>query len=469
MFDLAKYSEQIVAIDEYGNNKTYAELVTFSNEVALKLPTRNFIFSFCENSIGALFGYVSFINNRSVPLMLNRDFDEDLVRGLVKRYKPSHFWIPKDLANIFYSDTTNVVMEAFGYELISTGFDDVAMHDDLALLLPTSGSTGSPKLVKLSYENIESNALSIINYLEIDKSERPITSLPMNYSYGLSIINSHLIAGATILLTTKSIMQREFWDFFKEQKATSLSGVPYNYQILKKIRFFKMSLPSLRYMTQAGGRLEPDLQREFAEYAQKNALKFVVMYGQTEATARMGYLPWHESLSKCGYVGIAIPGGEFSLIDDAGNQVNEANVTGELVYEGANVFLGYSEVREDLMKGNEHNGTLYTGDMAQFDTDGHFKIVGRKKRFIKLFGNRINLDSAEQIVRSHFKDFESVCSGNDDKMYVFVTTDNSEVKAEVRKYLSHKIGIHFSGLQIESIDSIPKNESGKVQYKKLPF
>lgn len=469
MFDLAKYSEQTAAIDEFGNNKTYAELLSFSNEVAQQLPARSFIFSFCENSIGALFGYVAFINNKSVPLMLNRDFDEDLVRDLIKRYKPSHFWIPKDLANIFYSDSTHVVMEAFGYELISTGFEGTVVHDELALLLPTSGSTGSPKLVKLSYENIESNARSIIHYLELDKSERPITSLPMNYSYGLSVINSHLIAGATILLTTKSIMQREFWDFFKLEKSTSLAGVPYNYQILKKIRFFKMSLPSLRYMTQAGGRLDPDLQREFAEYAQNNALKFVVMYGQTEATARMGYLPWQDALNKCGYVGIAIPGGKFSLMDDAGNHISDVNVTGELVYEGANVSLGYSEVREDLMKGNELNGMLYTGDMAQFDADGYFKIVGRKKRFIKLFGNRINLDSAEQIVRSQFKDFESVCSGHDDKMYVFVTSDDSEVKAEVRKYLSHKMGVHFSGLQVESIDSIPKNESGKVQYKKLPF
>ena len=468
MFNLAEYSERIVAIDECGSEKTYAELLSFSNKIAQKLPSRSLIFSFCENSIGCMFGYVSFINSRSVPLMLSRDFDEALVKDLVKNYQPSHFWVPKDLAHTFYTESSSVILEAYDFELIASGFAKANLNDDLAVLLTTSGSTGSPKLVRLSYENIVSNASSIAEYLELEKSERPITSLPMNYSYGLSVINSHLYVGSTILLTKKSIMQREFWDFFREQEATSFAGVPYNYLILKKIKFFKMTLPSLRYMTQAGGRLDLDLQREFTEYAQSKSFRFIVMYGQTEATARISYLPWHNSLAKCGCIGVAIPGGRLSLVDEAGEVIHKPYVAGELLYEGSNVFLGYSESIVDLAKGDEFKGSLLTGDMAEFDEQGYFKIIGRKKRFIKLFGNRINLDSVEQIIHRKFNDFESVCSGNDDKMFIFITIDDSDVRAQVRKYLSQKIGIHFSGLQVESIDSIPKNEAGKVQYKQLP-
>lgn len=469
MWDLEKNSAKLVAIDEHGAQKYYSELLDFSKKVSTVIPNRSFIFSFSENSIGSLFGYVSFITNKSVPLMLSRDYDEELVSSLVNRYQPSHFWVPKEIAHTFYSNKSTVVLQAYGYELISTGAENTPLNKDLALLLTTSGSTGSPKLVKLSYKNIKSNALSIIKYLDLDDTERPITTLPMNYSYGLSVINSHLSLGSTILMTTKSLLQREFWSFFKSQGATSLAGVPYNYSILKKIRFFKMDLPSLRYLTQAGGRLDNQLHREFAEYAEQHNLRFFVMYGQTEATARMGYLPWEKALTKCGYMGIPIPGGTFNLIDDKGNKISSPNITGELVYEGPNVSLGYAEEREDLVKADSFNGKLNTGDMAEFDSDGYFKIIGRKKRFIKLFGNRINLDSVEQIIQSEYKEFESVCSGEDDKMNIFVTTTNQDTKEGLRKYLSQKIGIHFSVIKIESIESIPKNESGKIQYKQLPL
>lgn len=187
-----------------------------------------------------------------------------------------------------------------------------------------------------------------------------------------------------MLLTERTFFERGFWEFVRREQATSFGGVPYTYEILEKLRFTQMELPHLKTMTQAGGKLPLHLHQEFAEYADRNKKRFIVMYGQTEATARMGYLPAHDALERCGSMGIAIPGGRFWLQRDDGSEIEESGVTGELVYEGKNVMLGYAQNREDLSKGDECGGLLYTGDMARRDGDGYYYIEGRKKRFLKL-------------------------------------------------------------------------------------
>ena len=280
-----------------------------------------------------------------------------------------------------------VQFNILGYSLIKLSQNRIyKLHEDLGILLSTSGSTGSPKLVRLTYENIYSNALAISNYLSIDQNERPITSLPMHYSFGLSIINSHLIEGATILLTKNSLMEREFWSFLQLHKGTSLSGIPYSFEILKKNSVFKMDLPYLKTITQAGGRLSDDLNTEFSEFCKKKKIRFYIMYGQTEATARMSYLPFNNSISKIGSIGIPIPGGEFSLIDENGSTIEENDIEGELVYKGKNVSLGYAFCIKDFSKGDENNGVLFTGDIAKRDSDGYYYIVGRKNVLLNYLG-----------------------------------------------------------------------------------
>jgi acyl-coenzyme A synthetase/AMP-(fatty) acid ligase len=260
-------------------------------------------------------------------------------------------------------------------------------------------------------------------------------------------------------------MQKGFWEFFKAQGATSFGGVPYTYEILKKLRLFKMELPTLRTMTQAGGKLTSELHKEFAEYADATNRKFVVMYGQTEATARMGYLPADKSLEKFGSMGIAIPGGKFTLIDVNGQVITEPECVGELVYEGSNVTLGYAICRNDLMKGDERNGRLVTGDMARFDKDGYFYIVGRKKRFLKIFGKRVNLDEIDGLVKSRFDGVDSASTGRDDLMYIFV--DDSALVDKVRTFILDKTRLNPVAVKVQYIDKIPKSESGKTRYVEL--
>ena len=459
---LLSFKENTAVITDEGKSIKYGDINDFSRLIFSKIGHRCLIFCLCQNHLESLCGYVSFISNRVVPLMLDATLDKELLDDLIEAYKPEYLWFSKYRLPEF--SQYQVIFTADEYVLIKLEFNKIySMHKDLALLLTTSGSTGSPKLVRLTYENIEANARSIAEYLSIKDTDRPITTMPMNYSFGLSIINSHFLVGATVLLTSRTLMEKEFWSFLKKEKATTMSGVPYTYEILKKLRFFQMELPSIEYMTQAGGKLNPDLNKEFAEWASKSNKRFYVMYGQTEATARMSYLPHEFALSKLGSMGWAIPGGEFSIIDDHNEPVTGFEIVGELVYKGRNVSHGYAECGDDLIKEDENKGILITGDLTKRDSDNFYYIVGRKKRFIKLFGNRVNLDETERLLKNIIPD--CACIGEDDNMVVYINDYSRE--QEVREYLSMKTGINIKGFSIRHIDKIPKNSSGKTIYSGL--
>ena len=464
MWDFTKYIKNIAIKDEFGAEVTYGELEQVGKQISDIVGKRCLVFLLCKNEIGSVIGYSAFVNHGIVPVLLNSHMEKDLLANLLNTYKPSYLWISNDQVSEFAN--LPVVFQIYQYSLLKTDYEkEYLLYDELGLLLTTSGSTGSPKFVRQSYENIRVNAESIVRYLELSESERPITTLPMNYTYGLSIINSHFLVGATLLVTDKGLMQKEFWNFFKEAEATSFGGVPYTYEMLDKLRFYRMNLPSLRYMTQAGGKLIPELHKKFAEYAEANNIKFIVMYGQCEATARMGYLPAQMAVEKCGSMGIAIPGGKFHLVDINGREINEPHVTGELIYEGANVTLGYAECGEDLMKGDERGGILETGDMAQFDEDGYYYIVGRKKRFLKIYGNRVNLDEIDRLIKGRFENIDVASAGIDDHMYLFIT--DQALADAVKEFAVFKTGLHQSAFKVIVIEEIPQNDAGKILYSEL--
>lgn len=460
MFHL-DFSRTAVVTDD-GRMVSYAELKRLTDAWAAKVPQRSLVFLLVGNNLDSLVAYVACLNHGIVPLMLDAHIDAQLLQRFKEIYHPESIWRPAG---------NGYILEPLNTRNGAAGSNEDRLYPDLALLLTTSGSTGSPKLVRQSYENILSNAASIVEYLKLDSSERPITTLPMNYTYGLSIINSHLAVGATILLTDKTLMQREFWNFFVEQGATSFGGVPYTYEMLDKLMFFRRKLPGLRTMTQAGGKILPTLHQKFAEYAKREGKNFVVMYGQCEATARMSYLPPERALDKIGSMGVAIPGGKFTLIDVDGNEITEPEVTGELVYDGANVTLGYAECAADLEKGDERHGRLVTGDIAKRDAEGFYYIVGRKKRFLKIFGNRVNLDETERLIKGAFPGLDCACGGVDDKMKIYVVADSNHGthgKEEIRDFVAEKTHLNFTAFEIVNVTSIPKNASGKTLYSELP-
>lgn len=464
MFEKIKDFGSQPALFENGDFTSYEDLDKTSEEIAAAIGRRNLVFLLCKNTKAALAGYVGFIRNKIIPVMIDAAMDQELLKNLVYVYHPEYFWLPLSAAGQYAS--YEKIFEKDGYALLRACEQrSFPMHEDLALLMTTSGSTGSPKFVRLSYQNLAANTRSIIQYLHITSAERGITNLPMHYVYGLSIINTHLHVGAFLAVTEKSLFQRDFWQFVKEQKITNLAGVPYTYAMMERLRFFTMDVPDLHTLTQAGGKLDVSLHRKFAAYARDNKKRFIVMYGAAEATARMGYLPADMALDKCGSMGIAIPGGRFELIDEQGRVIEEPDKAGELVYYGENVSMGYATKGEDLALGDERHGKLETGDVAIRDKSGCYTIVGRKKRFLKVFGKRVNLQEVEQLVRQTYGSLEVACAGMDDHIYLFVVGEKDI--GEIKQFLSEKMGIHPTAFTVKYIQEIPKNASGKTIYREL--
>lgn len=454
-------SEKLAAIDASASSLSYGELCSFAKEVSSDISPRSLVFMMTENTVGGIAWIIGLLESGNVPLILNAHTEEELFANMMDIYRPAYLCVP---AGNSLTGKYESVKEAYGYVLLSTGNEPCPMHEDLSHLLPTSGSTGSPKLVRHKYENIDAAALNISTFFELTPEDRPLLVLPLYYTMGLSIVFSHLYAGATVLITNQNMTDRAFWTFIKEKKATSFTGVPYSYEILNLMRFFRMDLPDLKLLTQGGGKMPKALNLKFAEYCRDNGKKWIATYGQSEGTARMAWLPAEYAVDKVGSIGKAVPNGELSLVDMDGNLITEPNVQGEMCYRGKNVTMGYARKREDLMLGDERHGYMKTGDLAYRDEDGCYYIVGRMGRFLKLFGMRIGLDECEQIIKAKYP-VECACTGTDEKMFVYITDES--LTAGVKDELVAKTKLVATAFEIRVIPAIPKNEAGKVLYSKL--
>jgi acyl-CoA synthetase (AMP-forming)/AMP-acid ligase II len=343
------------------------------------------------------------------------------------------------------------------------------LHPDLALLLSTSGSTGSPKLVRLSRDNVEANAASIAAYLEIRPDDVAATTLPMHYCYGLSVINSHLLAGASLMLTSLSVVDACFWEQFRAARATTFAAVPYTFDLLERVGFEEMELPSLRYVTQAGGRLAPERVRRVAELGRRRGWDLFVMYGQTEATARMAYLPPDLAATSPTAIGVPIPGGSFHLepLPEMPLSRSGASDVGELVYDGPNVMLGYAETPADLALGRVTT-SLRTGDVARRTPDGLYEIVGRRNRFAKVFGLRIDLDQVERVYAD--EGMLVACAAGEgasgERLVVAVSDDAAPVDVgRVAAVAKEHFGLPPGAVAVCPTREIPRLPNGKPDYR----
>jgi acyl-CoA synthetase (AMP-forming)/AMP-acid ligase II len=331
------------------------------------------------------------------------------------------------------------------------------LHEDLALLLSTSGSTGSPKLVRLSCANLAANAAAIAEYLDIRETDRAATTLPMPYCYGLSVIHSHLLAGAGLILTDHSVVDDEFWALFRRHSGTAFAGVPYTFELLERVGFHDMNLPHLRYVTQAGGRMPPERVRRFAQLAEHRGWDLFVMYGATEATARMAYLPPELAISRPSAIGRPIPGGSFTIEPRDGWDGDEI---GELVYRGPNVMMGYAHGPDDLALSKTVD-TLRTGDIARRGPDGLYEVVGRSSRFAKMYGLRIDLQRVEATLREH--GVTAFCTDDDDRLVVAAGRRHDE--HDVRRVAAETAGVLVAAVRTVAVPELPMLASGKPDYQ----
>ncbi len=456
---LEKFKKNNALILENNKYITYNELLLISKKISKKIQKKKkLIFLLGQNNLESVAGYISFVNKGHSVALLDFRINEIFLKRLISIYKPSYIFCEK--GKIKNENQYISLLKYKSYVLLKRKKDEgKTLNKDLMLLMSTSGTTGSPKFVKQSYLNVFSNTKNIIKYLKIKKTDITITSLPLTYVYGLSVINTHLFTGATIVLTNYSMVEKKFWNLITDYKVTNFSGVPYNYSIIEKIS--KKGLPSsLEYTTQAGGKMNNVLIKNIINIYKKNKIKLIQMYGASEATSRMSYLKWKYAEKKIGSIGKPIPGGIFYLIDKKGNKIKKKNKKGELIYLGKNVCMGYAENLRGLSLPDLNKGLLQTGDIAYEDKDGFFYIVGRKNRYVKIYGIRVNLSELESLLLK--KGIDAIMKEAGENKIIAYFRNSLRAKEGV-KYISKITSISSSVFLTKIISK--KNLTNNFKYK----
>ncbi len=425
-------------------------------------PAKCLVLLFCRNDLATVIAYLAAVDAGHAVALLDAELNPELRDSLLERYCPEFVVGCSQSLNGYRALPPND--DRLEIQQRESGESQATPHPELAVLLSTSGSTGSPKFVRLSRFAVEANANQIQCALGIDAAERPVSSLPLHYSYGLSVLNSHLVAGAEVVLTNQGLLSEEFWQLARARECTSFAGVPYSYQLLRRLDLGQLMPASLKTMTQAGGKLTDPLIEHYYRLMSERGGEFYVMYGQTEATARITVLPAHRLMDKLGSVGLPLEGGQL-LIESDGGLTTDPDVTGEVIYRGPNVMMGYALQRQDLAKGDELQRELRTGDLGFLDGHGYLRITGRLKRIAKVFGLRINLEELEAMVRPLGP---AAALGSNDRLSVFCEFGDDETFDRLRRELSDRLGIHHSAFVFRKIEMLPLTPNGKVDYRALP-
>ncbi|MEI5102794.1 AMP-binding protein [Streptomyces sp. PmtG] len=439
---LAAYGDRVALVTPQ-RELPYRELAERVAATAERLgPVRRLVLLAGANRADAIVTHLAALSTGHPVLLVPGD-SESTIRSLTQAYSPDVVARPDARGTWTFDERHRTSAHT--------------LHPDLALLLSTSGSTGSPKLVRLSHENLQANAESIAAYLGICDSDRAATTLPMHYCYGLSVLHSHLLCGAGLLLTERSVSEAAFWEEFRAARGTSLAGVPYTFDLLDRVGFAHMALPHLRRVTQAGGRLAPERVARYAALGRRSGWQLFVMYGQTEATARMAYLPPRLAAERPEAVGVPIPGGSFRLrpVDGHGPDV------GELVYTGPNVMLGYARSPADLALGRTVH-ELHTGDLARRAADGLYEIVGRRARFVKILGLRIDPQRVESLLAEH--DVTAYCVGDGEALAVAALQGAGE-RRRIHQLIVQECGLPPRAVRVQVLDHLPRLATGKPDYE----
>jgi acyl-coenzyme A synthetase/AMP-(fatty) acid ligase/acyl carrier protein len=413
---------------------TYAELAARVDRAAAALDRRQLIVAGARLDIPYIVAYLAALKARCPIIAAGPAAAE-----IADRFRPS----------------LHLVADGF----VATGAPSPELHPDLALLLSTSGSLGSPKLVRLSAANLQANAESIAQFLELDGSDRGLLSLPLHYAYGLSVLHAHLAVGASLYVTAQPIVAPGFLEALAKAGCTNIAGVPHSYELFERIGLRHQALPALCCMTVAGGALAPELVRDYARFMQAKGGRFFAMYGQTEATARIAYLPPEVALTHPDHIGLSIPGGRLALVDESGAAIDRPGEIGELVYAGPNVMMGYAETPADLALGPTLQ-ELKTGDLAARSPEGFFRLAGRRARFSKIAGFRIGHDELERRLRD--RGHVAAVTGDDSR--IFVALEGRAALADLSDALAREAGIPAACFRIRACAALPRTASGKIDY-----
>lgn len=445
--------------DSTGAHLSYQELTEWIGRIKdLSLP-RSVVFVLAGNNVESVTLFLALIEARMVPLLLNKDMDEELLAHYVEQYHPKYICRPALHASL--SAEIRMIACMGSYVISECCYKIDHLYEDLTFLLSTSGSTGSPKLVRYSRSNFQVSVQSVAKIFELTANEKGFINLPVYYVQGLFAALAHLYVGASLVVSDLSLARKEFWELLKKSSSTFITGVPFSFEVMLRIGLLKMDLPNLRIINLGGGKISDALFKKLANWAEETNRKFIVTYGATETGSRMMYLPPALAVKKTGSIGYSVPQGRMELVSDQGEVITTPYTSGEMIYYSPKVFLGYAFNRQDLAKGDECHGRYSTGDIAYFDEDGCYYITGRKSRFTKIFGYRISLDETEKILKERFN-VSLACIGDDKCIYIYV--EQSVDAKEMIRFISDKLKLLPAIFQVVRIAEIPRNHAGKVLY-----
>lgn len=444
---LESFGNSVALNTEAGEVISYLQLASYADDRVKCLGKEKLLVKLgFANTLESIYAYIGCLRAGHAILIVDPSSDTP-DSDLTSTYKP----------DIFFNPDTG--------QLETLGDNDPSqseIHPDLALLISTSGSSGNSKAVRLSKQNLHSNAHSIVEYLHPTTEDHALLTLPLFYCYGLSVLHSYLMAGARILVTEPVIARSDLFDVLIKYEITSFACVPYSFEFLEYQNFRQQKLPKLRYITQAGGRLAPESVKQYADWAQKNGKEFFVMYGQTEATSRMAYLPPDLLKEFPDFMGLPIADGAFRLVGEDGKDIDLLDTPGELIYTGPNVMMGYALSRDELAL-DKATLELSTGDIALCNSSGLYKIVGRKSRFSKLYGKRLNLDDVERYLQE--LKTPAYCVSNDKSL--FIISEEDELPDFIVEKVAKRFSLSSSDIVCHMVDTYPLLPSGKIDLKGL--
>jgi acyl-CoA synthetase (AMP-forming)/AMP-acid ligase II len=457
--------------DRHGGWLTRKELRTASLGLAEKIASerKRLVFLFCGVNSETLIGLLAAAAAGHATALVDPSVPEDVLTGLIAAYQPELVLGARGIGEKLRamgvrgtSDSLDCQDRVIEWIASDEGSSFPPIDPALQLLLSTSGTTGSRKYVRLSRDAVVANARQIAEALAIDERSVGIAHLPLHYSYGLSVVTSHLMSGGRLCLINDSITSPSFWSKIESVGGSHFPGVPFHYVALARLGA-SLVPDSVKTFTQAGGALDLRVQTKIREWAAQRGGQFFVMYGQTEAAPRMATLQHADHARKAGSVGVALAGGQFAIVDESGAML-PADAVGTVVYEGPNVMLGYAMSRADLGKSDEMNGRLETGDLGRLDIEGFLYLTGRTKRFAKIAGYRLGLDEIEQEL---FAVCPVACLDLGEKIAVAHEQDSeTALKARVRE-LADSYKVPSSSFALRKVEQIPRASSGKIDYARL--
>lgn len=455
----------------------YEKVNALSAYLCEKIGTGKEIMLLSENNVFFIISYLSIIKSGNTVILLEAKISEGDLEYIFKKCSINAVFVQDKFAFKVTKFSGKLNKKIFTESILKGPSTDSRKtiniknrKDDIALVIFTSGSTGKKKGVILTHANIKANTESIIEYLGLKNKDRIEVVLPFFYSYGLSLLNTHLRVGGSMVIN-HSIFLGSAMGEIKKYKCTGFAGVPSTFQILiNKTDFLKQKFSSIRYFTQAGGKLSNKFIKNIVKAFHQKL--FFVMYGATEATARLSFLPPNLVTKKLGSIGKGIPNVKLKVVDAKGNPVKVGEI-GEISAEGRNIMKGYYKDPEATKKSIK-NGKLYTGDLAIVDEEGFIYIVGRAKNMIKSAGHKVFPAEIEETI-NYVRDVSDCAAfGRPDEILgeaiiVAVSTKkpSEKLKKEILSYCARTAPSYKVPKDIVFFDEFPLNASKKINRLKI--